>query len=65
MFWVILIIAIVILGVVLSAMEQHYQYNNFSDGFTDEEIEYDYLQRLQEKQEEEDYWLQQRENQGV
>ena len=61
MFWIIITIVVIILGAILTQIENGSPHGNRSqyNDLTKEEIEYDYLQRQKEEQDEEDYYLQQ------
>lgn len=62
MFWIVLV-ALVVMGVVMCVMKSDYHDISRHDctppDLTEDEIEYDYLQREQERQDEEDCYLQQ------
>lgn len=63
MLWIIVIITVIILGVIFNqkgdSLPHDSRKGNQCSDLTEEEIEYDYLQRQQEEQDEEDYYLQQ------
>lgn len=61
MLWIIGILLFIVLGGALSSKDNPRQNSGYhtSDDLSEEEIEYDYLQRQQEEQDEEDYYLRQ------
>ncbi len=61
MFWIIGIIVFIILEAILTQKGDSLPHDNRNqcNDLTEEEIEYNYLQRQQEEQDEEDYYLQQ------
>jgi hypothetical protein len=65
MVWIAIILVLIIVAAIHSTKkpdnytEKFSEYEEYPDDLSKEEIEYDYLQRMEEEQEEEDYYIQQ------